>query len=81
MSAWYDRNRAYSERISGESSRTSANGDVVLDGTLGSGSAGEAARVDAAVVLASLVRRALGVGDAVACWKSFIRVSWQFDSP
>ena len=67
MSAWYDRNRAYSERISGESSRTSANGDVVLDGTLGSRSAGEAARVDATVVLASLVRGTLGVGDAVTC--------------
>ena len=39
---------------------------MVLDGTLGSWTAREAAGVDATVVLARLVRRALRVGDAVA---------------
>ena len=57
----------HSERISGESSGTFADGDVVLDGAVGAGSAGEAAGVDAAVVLASLVRVTLGVGNAVTC--------------
>ena len=57
----------HSERISGESSGTFTDGDVVLDSAVGAGSAGEAAGVDAAIVLAGLVRVTLGVGNAVTC--------------
>ncbi len=58
----------YSEGVSGVSSGTLADGNVVLDVALGAGSAGEAAGVDTAVVLAGLVSVTLGVGNAVAYW-------------
>ncbi len=58
--------QTYSERIAGETARTPANCDVVLDGTLSAWTAGETARVNAPVVLASLVGRTLRVRDTVA---------------
>ena len=58
--------QTYSERIAGETARTPANCDVVLDGTLCAWTAGETARVNAPVVLAGLVGRTLRVGDTIA---------------
>ena len=42
------------ERVSGETSRTSADGHVVLHAAVGTGAAGEAAWVDATIIFASL---------------------------
>ncbi len=57
---------SHPERISGHSSATPTDGDVVLDLTLCTLTARGEARVDAAIVLARLVHGALGVAQAIA---------------
>jgi len=66
---------AASERIAGETARTPANCDVVLDGTLCAWTARETARVNAPVVLASLVGRTLRVGDTVASYARAVGIT------